>query len=310
MADKKISQLTGASTPLAGTEVLPIVQSGSTVKVASDDLTVKNVRSNATTGILQVTGPAAATTRVMTVPNSDFTVATTGANTFSGLQTVAAAFNGVQAEFGFTSGRGLQIATGLSSGTNEANSILNARGAGAGQLEFQLDGTPRFTMELGGNLIVNTAGKGIDFSANTGAAGMTSELLDWYEEGIATVTLAFGGGSTGIAYSKQELRYTRIGNRVMFQCAVALSNKGSSSGAAVISGLPWASKNQGYGAHGLSTVALNLTGLTGAVIAYIPENSSTIALTQSDAQGNGTNIADTEFTNTAYLMISGQYEVG
>jgi hypothetical protein len=28
MADKKISALTGASTPLAGTEVLPIVQSG------------------------------------------------------------------------------------------------------------------------------------------------------------------------------------------------------------------------------------------------------------------------------------------
>ena len=39
MADKKISQLTGASTPLAGTEVLPIVQSGATVKVAVSDLT-------------------------------------------------------------------------------------------------------------------------------------------------------------------------------------------------------------------------------------------------------------------------------
>lgn len=39
MADLKISQLTGATTPLAGTEVLPIVQSGSTVKVAVSDLT-------------------------------------------------------------------------------------------------------------------------------------------------------------------------------------------------------------------------------------------------------------------------------
>jgi len=39
MADKKISQLTGASTPLAGTEVLPIVQSGSTVKVSAADIT-------------------------------------------------------------------------------------------------------------------------------------------------------------------------------------------------------------------------------------------------------------------------------
>ena len=39
MADKKISALTAATTPLAGTEVLPIVQSGATVKVAVSDLT-------------------------------------------------------------------------------------------------------------------------------------------------------------------------------------------------------------------------------------------------------------------------------
>ena len=39
MADLKISQLTSATTPLAGTEVLPIVQSATTVKVPVSDLT-------------------------------------------------------------------------------------------------------------------------------------------------------------------------------------------------------------------------------------------------------------------------------
>jgi hypothetical protein len=39
MADQKISQLSSASTPLAGTEVLPIVQGGSTVKVSVANLT-------------------------------------------------------------------------------------------------------------------------------------------------------------------------------------------------------------------------------------------------------------------------------
>lgn len=39
MANKKISALTGATTPLVGTETLPIVQSGATVKVAVSDLT-------------------------------------------------------------------------------------------------------------------------------------------------------------------------------------------------------------------------------------------------------------------------------
>jgi hypothetical protein len=90
MANTKISALTSASTPLAGTEVLPIVQSGSTVKVASDDLTVRNIRANATTGILQVTGPAAASTRVVTVPNANWTAARTdAAQSFTGDQTLS-----------------------------------------------------------------------------------------------------------------------------------------------------------------------------------------------------------------------------
>ena len=90
MADKTISALTSATTPLAGTEVLPIVQSSTTVKVAVDDLTVKNIRSNATTGILQVTGPASASTRVVTVPDANFTAARTdAAQSFTGDQTLS-----------------------------------------------------------------------------------------------------------------------------------------------------------------------------------------------------------------------------
>lgn len=38
MADKKISALTAATPPLAGTEVLPIVQSGATVKATVNDV--------------------------------------------------------------------------------------------------------------------------------------------------------------------------------------------------------------------------------------------------------------------------------
>ena len=91
MSDKKISQLDAATTPLAGTETLPIVQSGATKKVPTDDLTVKNVRSNATSGVLQVSGPGASQTRVMTTPDADFTAARTdAAQSFTGLQT----FNG------------------------------------------------------------------------------------------------------------------------------------------------------------------------------------------------------------------------
>jgi len=47
VADKKISALTAATTPLVGTEVLPVVQSGSTVKVAVSDLTAARAVSGA-----------------------------------------------------------------------------------------------------------------------------------------------------------------------------------------------------------------------------------------------------------------------
>lgn len=59
MADKKISALTAATTPLAGTEVLPIVQSGSTVKVAVSDLTAG--RSVSAASLALTTSPLPAT---------------------------------------------------------------------------------------------------------------------------------------------------------------------------------------------------------------------------------------------------------
>lgn len=59
MADTKISALPAATTPLAGTEVLPIVQSGATVKVSVDNLTTGkavSVASLTDSGNLTFTG--------------------------------------------------------------------------------------------------------------------------------------------------------------------------------------------------------------------------------------------------------------
>jgi hypothetical protein len=55
MADLKISQLPSASTPLAGTEVLPIVQSGSTVQVSVNNLTAGKAVSASTVTATTVT---------------------------------------------------------------------------------------------------------------------------------------------------------------------------------------------------------------------------------------------------------------
>jgi microcystin-dependent protein len=75
MADVKISALPAATTPLAGTEVLPIVQSGITAKVAVSNLTAgRSVSATAlalagsTSGTATIVAPAVAGTPTLTLP--------------------------------------------------------------------------------------------------------------------------------------------------------------------------------------------------------------------------------------------------
>jgi len=69
---------------------------------------------------------------------------------------VSGAQNSVQARFGNVAGRGLEISTALISGTNDAGSVLNAKGATSGTLIFQTDSTERMRLDASGNLLVGT----------------------------------------------------------------------------------------------------------------------------------------------------------
>jgi hypothetical protein len=220
MADKKISALTAATTPLAGTEVLPIVQGGATVKVPNNDLRPKQIQSNATSGVLQVVGPAAAATRVMTTPDANFSVARTdAAQSFTGDQTLST-----------------------------------------------------------GNLIIGTAGKGIDFSADPSAAGMTSELLDDYEEGTWTPTLAFTSGS--VTYITQLGTYTKIGNQVTVNFWIRVNTLSSPSGPTYVASLPF--NSGGTGTRPAAALRVNNFALTGYCVAWL--STSTNAALLNDIQ--------------------------
>jgi hypothetical protein len=90
-----------------------------------------------------------------------------------------------------------------------------------------------------GNLVIGTAGNGIDFSINPTAPGATSELLDDYEEGTFTPTRA--GATTAGTYTANASDYgiyTKIGDTVYFSCQVAGALVGA-SGVRVIKGLPF-----------------------------------------------------------------------
>jgi len=62
MTDKKISQLTAVTTPLAGTEVLPIVQSSTTKKVTVDQMIAAQLAAN----VIEETG----TTRTLSATDN------------------------------------------------------------------------------------------------------------------------------------------------------------------------------------------------------------------------------------------------
>ena len=63
---------------------------------------------------------------------------------------------------------------------------------------------------------------GIDFGANSNAAGMTSEVLDDYEEGTFTPTVSVENESNATT-DKQYGRYIKIGNKVTVWCYVQLN---------------------------------------------------------------------------------------
>jgi hypothetical protein len=226
MANTKISALTSATTPLAGTEVLPIVQSSTTKKVSTDDLTVKNIRSNATSGILQVAGPAAASTRVMTTPDANFSAARIDAGQ---------SFFGIQRFANNTDNDASIDIYGNSTGGDPYMKGYDRNGAT--NFEFICDtGTTDRRFDYYGkvqvynaNFVVGTSGNGIDFSATSGSG--TSELLADYEEGTWTPNQGAALGVVG-TYSSSGT-YTKVG-RLVTVTAIQQGSTSISSGSSGI----------------------------------------------------------------------------
>jgi len=151
-----------------------------------------------------------------------------------------------------------------------------------------------------GNLVIGTAGKGIDFSAQTSTtatgAAATSEVLDHYEEG--TWTPSIGGNAT---YTNQVGRYIKIGNMVWINFALAINVQGTGSTISSISGLPFAS-----GLASQNTSNLNWYGLGVAMtygVYYVGAGQSALSLSYSTS-------AATQLTNNPNSLVNGAQMFG
>ena len=154
---------------------------------------------------------------------------------------------------------------------------------------------------------MGTANKGIDFSINSDASA-TSELLNDYEEGNWTIGLTFGGGNTLLTTSSNAGLYTKVGRQVTVTGYLALTNKGTSTGGAAITGLPFAISNQNS-AYTAASLRLNGVSYIGAFQALGTVNTTYISLEQISILGAVTYLTDADFTNASSVIFTLTYTV-
>jgi hypothetical protein len=162
-----------------------------------------------------------------------------------------------------------------------------------------------------GNVVIGTSGKGIDFSITSHPAGMTSELLNDYEEGTWTPTVT-ASGLSGVTYTTQSGTYIKVGRLVTVRGRIVLSSAGTNSGTyTAISGLPFASQN----ANPLSPASLiwfNLTGGTSGRMPYAMLYNGTTEVNLLELDQNGLAVAllfqASRLTNTTDFNIELFYQ--
>lgn len=173
MADQKISQLTAATPPLAGTEVFPIVQSGTTVK--------------ATVADVQAAPIAAQTADRMLFLNASKVPSTSANATFDGTNL------GLGASPTFFGGR---LAVGGHIAVSAGNSLKLWNTGGTGLATLTSTGTNGLTIAASGNttlsdgnLVISDATKGLQLAR--GGEIASGAVIG--PSATRTVTIAMGG---------------------------------------------------------------------------------------------------------------------
>lgn len=122
-----------------------------------------------------------------------------------------------------------------------------------------------------------------------------------------TPAITFGGAAVDVTYAAANAGlYVKMGKVVLVTGLLSLTSKGSSVGNAVITGLPFAIKNEN-GAY--SSVTMRLSNITFAnqCQGHGVLNTTTLALSEITEAGAMTTLTDADFANNSSVMMSFMY---
>lgn len=155
------------------------------------------------------------------------------------------------------------------------------------------------TLNMSG-LLTLTGGQ-INFPATQIASGNVNTLDD-YERGGWTPGISFNNGVTGLTYTLNVGGYTKIGNTYHAWGVIILSAKGSSTGQARITGLPFTSLAFSGGV--VIEFFSNMAALVDGIFGVVAGTSGTTADLRTGGAANMVGMTDAHFTNTSNLWFA------
>lgn len=140
-------------------------------------------------------------------------------------------------------------------------------------------------------------------------ASSDANTLDDYEEGTWNATVTFGGGATGQIYGTQLMAYVKVGRKVTISGYLNFTNKGSASGTAAITGLPFTAGSSMAGGEAGVAFSLSDVSYAGTPHGRVDGGTTAIQLFQSTEAGTRSFLSNSNFSNSSEVTLSASYFV-